>query len=73
LFRPATGIVCAQGARWATTAVVHPGLQDELLQVLAELDREPLPVRAPVAQDQLLRCTWEPWGWSSARPQPAPA
>ena len=37
LFRPATGEVRAKGVSSAPNAVLHPWLQDELLQVLADL------------------------------------
>jgi hypothetical protein len=73
LFRPATGAVRAHGVLSAPNAVLHPWLKDQLLQVLAELDREPLPVRVPLAEDHLLRRTWEHWWWSYERPKPAPA
>jgi len=47
LFRPATGEVRAKGVSRAPNAVLHPWLQNELLQILAEL---PQPAAAPEAQ-----------------------
>jgi len=73
LFRPATGEVRARGVLSAPNAVLHPWLKDQFSQVLAELDREPLLVRAPLPADHLLVCTWEHWWWSYERPKLAPA
>ena len=39
LFRPATGEVRAKGVPRAPNAVLHPWLQHELLQILAEIAR----------------------------------
>ncbi len=72
LFRPATGEVRAQGVLAAPNAVLHPWLKDQLLPVLAELDRAPLPVRVALPEDHLLVQTWQHWWWSYERPKPAP-
>jgi DDE superfamily endonuclease len=72
LFRPATGAVRAQGVLSAPNAVLHPWLKDQLLSVLVELEREPLPVRVPLAKDHVLMRTWQHWWWSYERPKPAP-
>lgn len=74
LFRPATGAVRAHGVLSAANAILHPWLKDQLLQVLvlAELDRDPLPVRAPLPEDHLLLRTWRQWWWSYERPKLAP-
>ena len=61
LFRPATGEVRAQGVLSAPNAVRHPWLKDHVLNVLADLDREPLPVRVPLPQEHLLLRTWQHW------------
>ncbi len=42
LFRPATGEVRARGVTNAPNVVLHPWLQDELLEVLAELPDMPM-------------------------------
>jgi hypothetical protein len=61
----------------APTAVVQPGLKDQLSQVLAAREAHPLPVRVrvrvPLPADPLLRRTWEHGWWSYERPTPAPA
>jgi len=72
LFRPATGEVRAQGVLAAPNAVLRPWLKDQLLRVLAALDRDPLPVRVPLPEDHLLARTWQHWWWSYERPKPAP-
>jgi transposase len=72
LFHPATGEVRAQGVLAAPNAVLHPWLKDQLLSVLAELDRAPLPVRVPLPEDHLLLRTWQHWWWSYERPKTAP-
>ena len=64
LFRPATGEVRAQGVLTAPNAVLHPSLKDQLCAVLAELDRDPLPVHVPVPEDHLLLRTWQHGWWS---------
>jgi hypothetical protein len=73
LFRPAPGDVRAKGVRSAPNAVLHPWLKDQLSQMLAHLEAQPLPVRAPLPADHLLVRTWEHWWWSYERPKPAPA
>jgi hypothetical protein len=67
-------MVRAQGVLAAPTAILHPWLKDQLLQVVAELDRDPLPVRVPLPEDQLLPLlrTWQHGWWSYERPTPAP-
>ena len=64
LFRPATGDVRAQGVLAAPNAVLHPWLKDQLRSVLAERERAPLPVRVPLAEEQVLLRTWQQWWWS---------
>jgi hypothetical protein len=63
LFRPATGQVRAKGVTTAANAVLHPWLQAELEQVLAELPAVTIPEaeRAPLAR-------WETW---EGKPCPA--
>ncbi len=77
LFRPATGAVRAHGVLSAPNAVLHPWLKDQLLQVLAELDRDPPPVRVPLPEDHLLLRTWQQQvvvrRTPQARPAPTPA
>jgi len=73
LFRPATGLVRAKGVLSAPNAVLHPWLQAQLQAILAPLEKEPLPVRAPLPEDHPLLLTWQHWWWSYERPKPAPA
>ena len=55
LFEPASGAVRAKGVRAAPNTVLHPWLQEQLTQILAQL----LPVSDPEAP---LR-QWGTWGW----------
>jgi DDE superfamily endonuclease len=67
LFRPATGAVRAQGVRSAPNVVLHPWLQRELTQVLAEL---PV-VTTPEAERPRL-AQWATWlGHPPREPLPA--
>jgi hypothetical protein len=68
LFRPATGQVRAKGVTSAPNAVLHPWLQAELEQALAELPEVTTPEadRPPLAQ-------WQTWlGPYRYGPQPMP-
>lgn len=49
LFRPATGEVRAKGVPRAPNAVLHPWLQHQLLQVLTELSKAPVPDGEPAS------------------------
>src|SRR5260370_1424799 len=82
LFHPASGRVRAKGVTSATTPVLHPGLQTELKQGLADLPAVTTPAaeRPPLAQWQ----TWEEWpsphrsplrlipGWDNLAGHPTP-
>jgi transposase len=63
LFRPATGLVRAKGVLSAPNVVLHPWLQAQLQAILAQLAKDPLPVRVPLP-DELLLLTWQHWWWS---------
>jgi hypothetical protein len=54
LFRPATGEVRAKGVTNTPDAVLHPGLQEELVAILATLPSLLATPRSP-------RCDWEHW------------
>jgi hypothetical protein len=56
LFRPATGQVRAKGATSAANAVLHPWLQAELEQVLAEL-----PAVTIAEADRPVLAQWQTW------------
>jgi len=56
LFRPATGEVRARGVSRAPNVVLHPWLQNELLQVLAELPEPPTATQAPASP-----ADWTTW------------
>ncbi len=65
LFRPATGQVRAKGVTNAPNLVLHPWLQKELLQVLADLPEPPTELEPP-KQTQ-----WETWlGYVPSWPLP---
>jgi hypothetical protein len=49
LFRPATGEVRAKGVPGAPNAVLHPWLQHELLQILADLPETPAAAKTELA------------------------
>lgn len=56
LFRPATGEVRAKGVPRAPNAVLHPWLQDQLLQVLADLPDTPVRNAEPASP-----ADWATW------------
>ncbi len=56
LLRPATGEVRGKGVRSATNAVLHPWLQDELTQVLADLPAVTMP-----QHERPAAARWETW------------
>lgn len=56
LLRPATGQVRAKGVTHAPNTVLHPWLQGELAQILAES-----PYPAPLPRDHLLWTHWASW------------
>jgi hypothetical protein len=54
LFRPATGILRAKGVTSATNAVLHPWLQEQLTEVLAEIEKkQPTGTLPPEAEHPL--------------------
>jgi hypothetical protein len=60
--RPATGALRAREVFSVANAIRPPWLKDQLLQVVAALERNPPPVGVPLAEEQLLLRTWQPWG-----------
>lgn len=59
LFRPATGELRAKAVATAPNAVLHPWLQGEVTEILAELPPPPPTARAG--------CDWADWGWTAER------
>src|SRR2546421_7423779 len=72
LFHPATGLLRAKGVLSAPNAVLHSWMQDQVQSILDQLDKQPLPVRVPLADDHPLMRTWHHWWWSYEDPKPAP-
>lgn len=67
-FRPAPGEVRAKGVPSVTNAVLHPWLQEQLLELLAALDQEKTEAPKPVPSLSLETIAhhhqWETWlGW----------
>jgi transposase len=58
LFRPTTGLVQAKGVLSVPNAVLHPWLREQFQTILAQLDKEPLPVRVPLPDDHPLMLAW---------------
>jgi DDE superfamily endonuclease len=71
LFRPASGILRATGVVSAPNAVLHPWLQEQLSQVLAEIEKQQ-PAESLPPEEQRLPCArWETWlGHPPRRPLP---
>jgi hypothetical protein len=71
LFRPASGILRAKGVVSAPNAVLHPWLQEQLSQVLAEIEQQQ-PAESLPPEEQRLPCArWETWlGHPPRRPLP---
>ena len=68
LFRPATGEVRAKGVPSVTNAVLHPWLQEQLLELLESMDSEETKGQKPspsLSQETLAHShQWETWlGW----------
>jgi len=68
LFRPATGEVRAKGVPSVTNAVLHPWLQEQLLDLLEILDQEVTEAQKPtpsLPEATVVQCQqWETWvGW----------
>jgi hypothetical protein len=61
LFRPATGELRAKGVLSAPNAVLHPWLQQELTQVLAEIEKQQPSERFPPEEQRPLAAQWRTW------------
>ena len=71
LFRPATGHLRAKGVTSATNAVLHPWLQEQLSEVLAEIEKKQPLASLPPEEERPLYARWETWlGHPPGRPLP---
>lgn len=71
LFRPSTGQVRAKGVISAPNAVLHPWLQEQLLEVLVEIEKQYPPETLPAEEERPLYARWETWlGHPPGRPLP---
>ena len=61
LFRPATGQVRAKGVLSAPNAVLHPWLQDQLSEVLAEIEQQHPRAELPPEAECPACARWETW------------
>ncbi len=73
LFRPATGEVRAKGVLSAPNVVLHPWLQGELSEVLAEIEKKQPRETLPPESLRPLYARWETWlGHPSRNPSLPP-
>ena len=73
LFRPATGEVRAKGVERAPNAVLHPWLQEELLAILAQHEKEhPYVSQVVDSTPQAIWGEWYQWWWSYEWPKLCP-
>jgi DDE superfamily endonuclease len=73
LFRPATGEVRAKGVLSAPNVVLHPWLQGELSEVLAEIEKKQPRETLPPESLRPLYAQWETWlGHPSRNPSLPP-
>jgi DDE superfamily endonuclease len=71
LFRPATGKLRAKGVVSASNAVLHPWLQEQLSEVLAELEKQQPTEGLPPEAQRPLAARWETWlGHPPRTPKP---
>lgn len=71
LFHPATGHLRAKGVTSATNAVLHPWLQEQLSEVLAEIEKKWPAETLPPEEARPLYARWETWlGHPPNRPLP---
>jgi transposase len=71
LFRPSTGHVRAKGVTSATNAVLHPWLQEQLSEVLADIGKKQPLASLPPEEERPLYARWETWlGHPPGRPLP---
>jgi len=73
LFRPATGHLRAKGVLSAPNVVLHPWLQGELSEVLAEIEKKQPREMLPPESQRPLYAQWETWlGHPSRNPSLPP-
>jgi transposase len=71
LFRPATGHLRAKGVLSTRNAVLHPWLQEQLTEVLAEIEKKQPSQALPPEAERPLCAQWETWlGHPPSRPLP---
>src|ERR671929_611864 len=63
LFRPATGELRAKGVISAPNAVLHPWLKEQLLEVLAEIEKKQPSEQLPPETERPLAAQWKTWLW----------
>lgn len=61
LFRPATGELRAKGVLSAPNVVLHPWLQQELTEVLAEIEKKQPGQSLPPEEERPLMAQWKTW------------
>ena len=61
LFRPATGHLRAKGVFSAPNAVLHPWLQEQLSEVLAEIEKKQPRAELPPEAERPACAQWETW------------
>jgi DDE superfamily endonuclease len=72
LFRPATGELRAKGVEQVTNAVLHPWLKEQLLEILAQQEKEhPFSLQTPETP-HFIWTHWYKWWWSYEWPMPCP-
>src|SRR5947209_12783881 len=63
LFRPATCELRAKGVVSATNAVLHPWLQEQLSEMLAEIEKQQPAESLPPEQERPPAAQWKTWLW----------
>jgi DDE superfamily endonuclease len=63
LFRPATGQIRATGVLSVTNAVLHPWLKEQLLEVLATIEKAHPREELPPEAERPLSARWKTWLW----------
>lgn len=63
LLRPATGHLRAKGVGASTNAVVHPWLKEQLVEVLAEIEKKQPAESLPPEAERPWYAQWKTWLW----------
>jgi hypothetical protein len=63
LFHPASGKLRAKGVVSATNVVLHPWLQEQLSQILAEIEMKQSAESLPPEAERPLYAQWKTWLW----------